>query len=173
MKHKLILFWLKKASSHFAIVRACHDLLCSQCRFVSYGVGYVIVSHLVLQQGEDYVVVTDNVHTGDPLDDTLEAHRTACVKIAELAMELVEIGNAHISESSGSRTGLKFGFKAGLHHGVLSSGILGRSRRFYRIFGDTVVTSARMCQHTVPGTVQISEEVSFRSARFLCVLMIW
>lgn len=48
-------------------------------------------------------------------------------------------------------------FKAGVNCGKLSAGILGRSRKFYRLFGDTVVTSARMCQSSEPGTVQISE----------------
>jgi class 3 adenylate cyclase len=50
-------------------------------------------------------------------------------------------------------------FKGGVNCGKLSAGILGRSRKFYRLFGDTVVTSARMCQSSVPGTVQISESL--------------
>jgi class 3 adenylate cyclase len=80
------------------------------------------------------------------------------VQMSILALDLVEAGSAFLT-SQNMRVGYTFGFRAGLHYGPMSAGILGRSRRFYRIFGDTVVTAARMCQHTDYGTVQVSEKV--------------
>lgn len=90
--------------------------------------------------------------------------------MANLALDLVEAGCAFI-DHNGLRVGYSFGFRAGLHYGQMSAGILGRSRRFYRIFGDTVVTAARMCQHTDYGTVQVSEQVLAVSHALLPVWM--
>jgi class 3 adenylate cyclase len=80
-------------------------------------------------------------------------------KMCKLAKELVQVGNSHISRATGQNTGSLFGFKAGLHAGPLSSGILGRTRRFYKIFGDTVVMAARLSQNAKFSTVQISQKV--------------
>lgn len=126
---------------------------------ISYSHAVIPTAHVPNEQGEDYVVVSGNVCDGVTEQENLEMHRESAILMARLALELVEAGSSFISW--GQRTGQKFGFRAGLHFGKLSAGILGRSRRFYRIFGDTVVTSARMCQHTDPGTVQISDSVMY------------
>lgn len=103
--------------------------------------------------GEDYVVCSPEV-------DGADAGRSAeyAAKLAELAVRLVGIGNTH--EGRAKQKGLcGFKFKAGLHHGEVVAGIVGRSRRFYRLFGDTVVTAARLCQSAPVGKAQISEEL--------------
>lgn len=108
--------------------------------------------------GEDYVVVADNVRQGKLEEESDDERHRMVVQMSNLALDLVEAGSAFIN-SQNMRVGYSFGFRAGLHYGQMSAGILGRSRRFYRIFGDTVVTAARMCQHTEYGTVQVSEKV--------------
>lgn len=103
-------------------------------------------------------MVTPNVQKGVQ-ETSQEEHRASAVKMTMLARDLVEAGNLHFSSTNGMNTGTFFEFRAGLHHGPLSAGILGRSRRFYRIFGDTVVMAARMSQHTSKDNVQISSAV--------------
>lgn len=93
--------------------------------------------------------------------------RKYALLMAKLAKELVNIGYSHISTSSGQNTGSLFGFKAGVHAGPLGAGILGRTRRFYKIFGDTVVMSARLSQSAKANSVLISSKVLQFSPRGL------
>lgn len=104
-------------------------------------------------------MTTSNVYHNTPQDHTISSCREQGACMAALAQELVNAGNRHKSRRTGKCIGDVFKFKAGVNCGKLSAGILGRSRKFYRLFGDTVVTSARMCQSSIPGTVQISESL--------------
>ena len=54
-------------------------------------------------------------------------------------------------------------FTAGVHTGPVVGAVAGYSRRFYRLFGDTVVTASRMCSHAPPHRLMLSE----RSVRLL------
>ena len=47
-------------------------------------------------------------------------------------------------------------FKAGLTIGPLIAAVLGANRQFYRLFGDTVNTAARMCSNSVHGKLQVT-----------------
>jgi hypothetical protein len=141
--------WTKKLTSQ----SCCHYSI-QLCRtFVESD-----LTHHSILQCEDYVVVSPDVLHGDLVTRERDKKDYA-ERMCKLAKELVQVGNSHISGNTGQNTGNLFGFKAGLHAGPLSSGILGRTRRFYKIFGDTVVMAARLSQNARPSTVQISLKV--------------
>jgi guanylate cyclase len=48
------------------------------------------------------------------------------------------------------------GFRAGLHSGCVSAGVIGLRKFAFDVWGDTVNTASRMESHGVPGRVQIS-----------------
>jgi len=116
--------------------------------------------------GEDYVVSSPGVATQDPKDNTPEARREHAAAIANLALALVREGNSFAQSKLGGSAGagsrrntpsnIDFKFKAGIHNGPLIGGVAGRTRRFYRLFGETVVMAARMCHHCETGRVQVS-----------------
>lgn len=54
------------------------------------------------------------------------------------------------------RFGLPLGFRAGVHSGPVSAGVIGLQKFSFDIWGDTVNTASRMESHGVPGRVQIS-----------------
>ena len=45
--------------------------------------------------------------------------------------------------------------QVGIHSGPLIGGVAGISRRFYRLFGDTMNTAARMCHHAPLHRIQV------------------
>jgi len=53
--------------------------------------------------------------------------------------------------------GRHIGFRAGVHSGPVSAGVIGLRKFAFDIWGDTVNTASRMESHGVPGRVQISD----------------
>ena len=52
--------------------------------------------------------------------------------------------------------GRPLGFRAGVHSGPVSAGVIGIRKFAFDVWGDTVNTASRMESHGVPGRVQIS-----------------
>ena len=52
--------------------------------------------------------------------------------------------------------GRPLGFRAGVHSGPVSAGVIGLRKFAFDVWGDTVNTASRMESHGVPGRVQIS-----------------
>lgn len=50
--------------------------------------------------------------------------------------------------------------QVGLHSGQVTAGVVGRTRRFYRIFGDTVNVASRMMASGMPGRIHCSDAFS-------------
>ena len=58
--------------------------------------------------------------------------------------------------------------RIGLHCGPVVAGVIGRQRYAYDLWSDVVNVAARMEQHGLPGTIQVTEAVAVRlSSRFL------
>ena len=51
---------------------------------------------------------------------------------------------------------MPLGFRAGVHTGPVSAGVIGLRKFAFDVWGDTVNTASRMESHGVPGRVQIS-----------------
>lgn len=51
-----------------------------------------------------------------------------------------------------------------VHSGKVAGGIVGRTRAFYRAYGETVNLSSRMMSHGMPSTVHCSWETARRLA---------
>lgn len=50
-------------------------------------------------------------------------------------------------------------FKVGLHSGPVMGGVAGLQRRFFRLFGDTMNTTARMAQSAPQGCIQVTPAI--------------
>uniref|UniRef100_A0A7S0QTU0 Guanylate cyclase domain-containing protein n=1 Tax=Pyramimonas obovata TaxID=1411642 RepID=A0A7S0QTU0_9CHLO len=101
---------------------------------------------------EDYVVASSVIQTGPSFKDVNrgEAFRDATYMVL-LARDLMEMVSAP-SVSAGS----PLQFKVGIHSGPVIGGVAGLSRCFYRLFGDTMNTAARMCQSAPVHRIQLS-----------------
>jgi len=97
--------------------------------------------------GEDYVVTSPCVYLDTPESHQEDQTRLAGAACLLMAARLVHAGNSWQSSRTMKKGCDVFKFKAG---------ILGRSRKFYRLFGDTVVTAARLCQASTCGQVRCS-----------------
>jgi adenylate cyclase len=81
-------------------------------------------------------------------------HAHAAVR---LALALVEA----LSQCS-RRFGVPLGFRAGVHSGPVSAGVIGLKKFAFDVWGDTVNTASRMESHGVPGRIQISGATYYR-----------
>jgi class 3 adenylate cyclase len=52
---------------------------------------------------------------------------------------------------------MKMAFRVGLTVGKCSGAVVGKSRAYYRLFGDTINLASRLQQHGVPNTLHLSE----------------
>jgi class 3 adenylate cyclase len=99
----------------------------------------------------DYVVTSPVVRDPSGTPASLEercfanCHQVAASLVA-LAFRLIELGQAQ---------NLKL--KAGISTGPSVAGIIGQSRKFYRLFGDTVNTAARMKAYGEAGLVHMTD----------------
>lgn len=83
--------------------------------------------------------------------------------IAEMALRMVSITHELAVDFE-----LPLDVRIGVHTGVAWGGVIGQTRIAYDIWGDTVNMSARMEQHGIPGSIQISNETAQRlSDRFI------
>ncbi len=83
-------------------------------------------------------------------------HARVAVAFALALGEALERCSAHF--------GLPLGFRAGVHSGPVSAGVIGLRKFAFDVWGDTVNTASRMESHGVPGRVQISG-VTYRRVR--------
>mmetsp|Transcript_29863 Transcript_29863/g.56312 ORF Transcript_29863/g.56312 Transcript_29863/m.56312 type:complete len:1651 (-) Transcript_29863:482-5434(-) len=102
---------------------------------------------------EDYVVASSHIKHGPdwtPADATNFA--------AEQAASMVELAQQMLDAAAACRTpsGHMLHFKVGLHSGPVMGGVAGLQRRFFRLFGDTMNTTARMAQSAPQGCIQVS-----------------
>jgi len=105
----------------------------------------------------DYLVCSREIEEGPeaPHASGSAWHRKHdIVSLVQLAQEILHITRAHCT-SSGQRLEMKIG----IHSGPLTGGIAGQTLRFYRLFGDTVNTAARLAQSAPNGRIQLSADV--------------
>jgi guanylate cyclase len=88
-------------------------------------------------------------------------HARAAVALA------LELGKA--LERCSHHFGRRLEFRAGVHSGPVSAGVIGLRKFAFDVWGDTVNTASRMESHGVPGRVQISGD-TYRRVRdvFAC-----
>jgi class 3 adenylate cyclase len=80
-----------------------------------------------------------------PRDDHAEA-------IAEMALDM-----GPTIERLASEAGLSLQVRIGIDSGPVVSGVIGRAKFIYDLWGDTVNTASRMESHAQPGTIQVTE----------------
>ncbi len=97
----------------------------------------------------DYVVASQIVETGE-LDisvDTEQYRKDTAEKMIYLGLALMNEGSKYP----------EIKFKVGIASGPIVAGIIGSSRKFYRLFGDTINTASRMKHHGKHKHVHMSE----------------
>lgn len=72
--------------------------------------------------------------------------------VAHMALAIPEV-LAEISR----QTGKPLSMRIGINSGAVIAGVIGASKFSYDLWGDAVNTAARMEQHGIPGTIQVSE----------------
>jgi class 3 adenylate cyclase len=97
----------------------------------------------------DYVVASRILEAGeyDSSIDTEEYRKKSALTMIYLALALLREGAEHKSIK----------FKVGISTGPCVGGIIGSSRKFYRLFGDTVNTASRMKHHGKVKCVHMNE----------------
>jgi adenylate cyclase len=80
----------------------------------------------------------------------------SCAALAEVARELLAAGRTRLAGS-----GMEL--RVGLATGPVVAAVIGRSRRYLRVLGDTVNTAARMC--SLAGPWQVREVVMERASQ--------
>ena len=77
----------------------------------------------------------------------------SCASLAELGLRMIRVGREALAGS-----GIEL--RAGLAAGPVAAAVIGESRRFLRVLGDTVNTAARLCALAEAWEVQCSAEVA-------------
>lgn len=108
-----------------------------------------IVSDLGLEKiktiGDAYMA------TGGLHDDS-QNYAERCIEAARQMIRFVD----ETSEQYHTQFGHSFRFRIGIHTGSVVSGVVGRDKYAYDIWGDTVNTASRIEQHSEPGRINLS-----------------
>eukprot|EP01138_Halocafeteria_seosinensis_P009945 gb/GECG01010157.1/.p1 GENE.gb/GECG01010157.1/~~gb/GECG01010157.1/.p1 ORF type:complete len:1289 (+),score=131.12 gb/GECG01010157.1/:1-3867(+) len=97
--------------------------------------------------------------------DHAQAVLSFCLEAVYLCHQLQSCGKQDSGSSSGAKKLIgstqndfpQLKFKIGVHSGPVTSGIVGKTRTFYRVFGDTVNVASRMGTSSSPGNVHASQ----------------
>lgn len=100
---------------------------------------------------EDYVVASANVKDGPTVSGGKWSSGRDAQQLVHLGRQLLTAGRSIKSEC-----GKSLRFRVGISSGPVIGGIAGKRRRFYRLFGETVNTAARMCHHAPLECVHLS-----------------
>ncbi|EKX48885.1 hypothetical protein GUITHDRAFT_51985, partial [Guillardia theta CCMP2712] len=114
------------------------------------GFGFFKYHHI----NDTYVICCPRTSHPFHVPEHLEQYKERCVR------EAVLIAKALIAEASKCKSleGEALWAKVGIACGPLAGAIVGKTRRFYCLFGDAVNTSARMCSHSQPGSILCTSE---------------
>lgn len=80
-------------------------------------------------------------------------HKVLLSKLLKAAAEILAVKEVEVE--GGQKVAVSF--KMGMHTGSIVAGVIGSKLPRFRLFGDTINTSARMMQKGQPGTVQFGE----------------
>eukprot|EP00241_Pyramimonas_parkeae_P000768 CAMPEP_0114249234 /NCGR_PEP_ID=MMETSP0058-20121206/14030_1 /TAXON_ID=36894 /ORGANISM="Pyramimonas parkeae, CCMP726" /LENGTH=981 /DNA_ID=CAMNT_0001362759 /DNA_START=617 /DNA_END=3562 /DNA_ORIENTATION=- len=109
--------------------------------------------------GSDYIVTSSVVKWGISKShpDTHARRVKDAVKLVQIAQKMLMMAIEFAQTDYNLGGGEELDFKVGMHTGPCVGAVAGEQRRFYRLFGDTINTAARMCSHSTLGYVQLSE----------------
>jgi len=105
--------------------------------------------------GEEYVCAV-GVSPKDQRENDRHGHKRPLTRLLRAALRILAMHNENVK------------LKMGMHTGPIVAGVLGEAKlpRF-RLFGDTINTSARMMQKGQPGKLQFGEE-TYKDVAKLC-----
>lgn len=82
-----------------------------------------------------------------------EAQSDHALRVATLSLRMLEA-----VDEIAQATGIEFQVRIGIHTGPIVSGVIGKHKFAYDVWGDTVNTASRMESHSLPGRIQVSAE---------------
>ena len=85
------------------------------------------------------------------------AEAMAALRVARAFHAIASIVQAPSSADDAAWESTRLRVRTGLHSGSLTSGIVGRNRARYSLFGETVNTAARMESTAAAAQIQVSE----------------
>jgi len=143
---------------------------CDARQFFSTLAGIVVDFDLLLENpnlfklenvGQDYLVTSSVVKRGISAKhpDSHQRRVQDAVALVHMAQEMMEL-RAEYKDDALAEGSFTLDFKVGLHSGSCVGAVAGVQRRFYRLFGDTINTAARMCSHSSLGTIWLSEKTN-------------
>jgi class 3 adenylate cyclase/lipopolysaccharide biosynthesis regulator YciM len=86
------------------------------------------------------------------LHDSSQNYAERCIMAAQQMIQYV----AETSDGFRQQFGHSFTFRIGIHTGSVVSGVVGRDKYAYDVWGDTVNTASRIEQHSEPGRINLS-----------------
>jgi len=126
--------------SSLKFLNACFDKMDAIC--AKYGVTKIETV------AEEYVACVGVTKAEQEMD-----HKMLLTKLLKAAAEILALKEVEVE---GGQT-VAVEFKMGMHTGSIVAGVIGEKLPRFRLFGDTINTSARMMQKGQPGTLQFGE----------------
>jgi len=126
--------------SSLKFLNACFDKMDAIC--AKYGVTKIETV------AEEYVACVGVTKAEQEMD-----HKVLLTKLLKAAAEILALKEVEVD---GGQT-VAVEFKMGMHTGSIVAGVIGEKLPRFRLFGDTINTSARMMQKGQPGTLQFGE----------------